>query len=161
MWSGSPVRTGQLLRRRSPAKGKHLGMMGTPVWCASQGPGCSGRPRRVGYLGHPGAVGWPSPAPAGAAPVKKCGPGGLSPILDTFPEVGCSEHSLARYAVHPGETVRSGQVFVFSENVVWPGYQHLIPMDGHLLSCPRGTVESGTLWSEQITTSTVLFLFFL
>ncbi|GMN57049.1 hypothetical protein TIFTF001_026159 [Ficus carica] len=54
---------GQLLRRRSPAKGKHLGMMGTPVWCpswalrylsASHGSGCSGRPSRVGYLGHPG-----------------------------------------------------------------------------------------------------------
>ncbi|GMN66038.1 hypothetical protein TIFTF001_035098 [Ficus carica] len=31
MWSGSPVRAGQSLHRRSPAKGKHLGMIGTPV----------------------------------------------------------------------------------------------------------------------------------
>ncbi|GMN63809.1 hypothetical protein TIFTF001_032905 [Ficus carica] len=42
----------------SPAKRKHLGMMGTPVWClpralrclsAFRRPGCSGRPSRVGY----------------------------------------------------------------------------------------------------------------
>ncbi|GMN55494.1 hypothetical protein TIFTF001_024626 [Ficus carica] len=43
-------------------KMKHLGMMGTPVWCLPRalrclsvlsGPGCSGRPGRVGCLGYP------------------------------------------------------------------------------------------------------------
>ncbi|GMN52755.1 hypothetical protein TIFTF001_021890 [Ficus carica] len=33
MWSGSSVRTSQSLRCRLPAKGKHLEMTGTPVWC--------------------------------------------------------------------------------------------------------------------------------
>ncbi|GMN47902.1 hypothetical protein TIFTF001_017078 [Ficus carica] len=109
-----------------------------------RGLGCSGRPNRVGYLGHP-RVGWPSLAPARAAPVRECGPGGLLPILDTFPEIGCSEHNLARYAVHPGETVRSGRASVLSENDIWSGCQHLIRVDRHLLSCSRGTVGSGTL----------------
>ncbi|GMN51771.1 hypothetical protein TIFTF001_020925 [Ficus carica] len=123
MWSGSPVRTGQSLRRRSPAKWKHLKMIGTPVWClpwelrclsASHGPGCSGRSSRVGYLGCPG-VGWLSPVPAGADPVRvECGPEGLLSILDTFPEVEYSEHNLVRYAVHPGETVGSDRLSVFS-----------------------------------------------
>ncbi|GMN27134.1 hypothetical protein TIFTF001_050454 [Ficus carica] len=63
MWSSSPVRAGQSLHHRSPVKGKHLGMIGTPMWClpwalqclnASRGPECSGRPGRVSYLGHPG-----------------------------------------------------------------------------------------------------------
>ncbi|GMN41879.1 hypothetical protein TIFTF001_011097 [Ficus carica] len=47
------------------------------------------------------------------------GPGRLLPILDTSSEVGCSEHNLARYAVHPGEMVGSSRVSVFSENGMW------------------------------------------
>ncbi|GMN35501.1 hypothetical protein TIFTF001_048460, partial [Ficus carica] len=88
-------------------------------------------------------VGWPSPAPAGAAPVRvECGPGGLLPVLGTFPEVGCTEHNLAQYAVHPGETVRSGRVSVFSENGIWSAavrLQHPIRVDGHLLLRHRGS----------------------
>ncbi|GMN51828.1 hypothetical protein TIFTF001_020974 [Ficus carica] len=62
MRSGIPTNARQSLRRRSPAKWKHLGMMGTPVWCLPwalrclsvlSGPGCSGRPGRVGCLGYP------------------------------------------------------------------------------------------------------------
>ncbi|GMN21220.1 hypothetical protein TIFTF001_047251 [Ficus carica] len=65
---------------------------------------CSGRPSR-------GTVGWLSPAPAGADPVRaECGLGGPLPILDTLLGIGRSEHSLARYAVHPGETVKSSRV---------------------------------------------------
>ncbi|GMN64583.1 hypothetical protein TIFTF001_033661 [Ficus carica] len=62
MRSGISTNTHRSLRRRSPAKWKHLGMMGTPVWCLPwalrslsvlSGPGCSGRPGRVGCLGYP------------------------------------------------------------------------------------------------------------
>ncbi|GMN43110.1 hypothetical protein TIFTF001_012318 [Ficus carica] len=62
MRSGIPTNTRRSLRRRSPAKWKHLGLMGTPVWCLPwalrclsvlSGPGCSGRPGRVGCLGYP------------------------------------------------------------------------------------------------------------
>ncbi|GMN60006.1 hypothetical protein TIFTF001_029095 [Ficus carica] len=65
MRSGIPTNTRQPLRRRSPAKRKHLRMMGTPVWCLPwelrclsvlSGPGCSGRPDRIDRLGSRGMV---------------------------------------------------------------------------------------------------------
>ncbi|GMN35043.1 hypothetical protein TIFTF001_048413 [Ficus carica] len=63
----------------------------------------------------------------------ECGPERLQPILDTLPGIRCSEHNLARYAVQPGETVGSSRVSVFSENGMWPGYQHPSWAGGHLL----------------------------
>ncbi|GMN57125.1 hypothetical protein TIFTF001_026242 [Ficus carica] len=72
MRSGILTNTRQSLRRRSPAKWKHIGMMGTPVWCLPwalqclsvlSGHGCSGRPGRVGNLGYPvDRTPWASPA---------------------------------------------------------------------------------------------------
>ncbi|GMN48481.1 hypothetical protein TIFTF001_017651 [Ficus carica] len=74
-------------------------------------PGCFARPWLEGYrpnelvpcVSDPveGTTGWPSPAPAGAAPVRvvggvECGPGGLLLVLGTFPEIGRSEHNLVR-----------------------------------------------------------------
>ncbi|GMN35818.1 hypothetical protein TIFTF001_005552 [Ficus carica] len=65
-----------------------------------------------------------------------------------------SEYNLAWYAVHPGETVRSSRVSVFSENVIWPGYQHLIRVDGHLLSCSWDTVINGMLMPKMAPAAT-------
>ncbi|GMN32703.1 hypothetical protein TIFTF001_003811 [Ficus carica] len=80
---------------------------------AFRGPGCyrsNGPVPRVPDSVQ-GTVGWLSRPPAGVDPVRvECGPGRPLPILDTLLGVRRSEHNLARYAIQPGETVRSSRV---------------------------------------------------
>ncbi|GMN29231.1 hypothetical protein TIFTF001_002352 [Ficus carica] len=96
MRSGIPTNTRQSLRRRSPAKRKHLGMMGTPVWCLSRalrclsvlsGPGCSGQPDRIDRLGYPILPGQVTVA----GDVMCCRSRGMVPVADR-----CSEYYTVR-----------------------------------------------------------------
>ncbi|GMN34220.1 hypothetical protein TIFTF001_004566 [Ficus carica] len=87
--TGSPVRIGQSLCRRSPAKGKHLGVIGTPGqlprvpdgWLGLRLAGATGTMdwRHVGPDPAQGTGGWLSPAPAGAGtgPVNRKATGGM------------------------------------------------------------------------------------
>ncbi|GMN43902.1 hypothetical protein TIFTF001_013097 [Ficus carica] len=69
--------------------------------------GCSAPLAGLGARGDP--TGSATRAPGGWVGLRLT-------VMDTFPEVGFSEHNIARFAAHPGETISSSRLSVFSEN---------------------------------------------
>ncbi|GMN31642.1 hypothetical protein TIFTF001_049705 [Ficus carica] len=84
-----------------------------------------------------------SPAPVGTDLVR-VGGGGWR--CDALQYAGCSEHNLARYAVHPGETAGSSWVPLFFEDGIKSGCQHLVRVVGisfHVLGAQSEMVFRG------------------
>ncbi|GMN61429.1 hypothetical protein TIFTF001_030512 [Ficus carica] len=136
MRSGIPTNTRRSLRRRSPVKWKHLGMMGTPVWCLPwalrclsvlSGPGCSGRPGRVGCLGYRvdseqqdamGVTGKGATVPVRAGDRRVVVSDGTGARLALLPGYRCSEHHTVRARACSDENGGGGRPKdLFSENV--------------------------------------------
>ncbi|GMN44451.1 hypothetical protein TIFTF001_013645 [Ficus carica] len=80
---------------------------------------------------------------AAGGDVMCCSNRWAAPVADG---TGCSEHNLARYAVHPGETAGSSRVPLFSEDDIRSSCQHLVRVVGicfHVLGAQSEVVFRG------------------